>query len=69
MNLGGGCQRSVLNGPQTPTTSPRQTRDINRHFNQHLPQNAPPKRQPRKHHFDQCLQGFQGWWALLDLNQ
>ena len=46
MNLGDGYQRSVLNGPQTPTASPRQTRDVNRHFNQHLPKTAPANEDP-----------------------
>ena len=27
------------------------------------------KRQPRNIDFDQCLRGYEGWWALLDLNQ
>ena len=22
------------------------------------------KRKPRKHHFDQCLRGYEGWWRL-----
>ena len=46
MNLRDGYQRSVLNGPQSPKTPPRQTRDINRHFNQHLPENEPQNKDP-----------------------
>ena len=35
----------------------------------HLALSEGVKAKPRKHHFDQCLRGYEGWWALLDSNQ
>ena len=35
----------------------------------HLALSGGAKQKPRIHHFDQCLRGFQGWWALLGSNQ
>ena len=46
MNLRDGYPRLVLNSPQCQKASPRQTRDINRHFNQHLPENEPQSKNP-----------------------
>ena len=65
MGLWDGFQRPALDVPKTPKDKPETS--IATSIN--TCKKCPRKQQPRKHHFDQCLRGFEGWWALLDLNQ